>query len=435
MVIWSAVFYEAWKRTEVRLAVYWGQIDFEEDETERVEFHGIWRRSPIDDDKEFYFSYIKRACRMVMAGSITLFMIGLVILSFYAQLELRSYLYDEFEGEWFLNYTITIVSTINAVQIMIFNQIYNYLAFLMTRYENHKTSSAFEMSLIAKTFIFQFVNSFNSIFYIAFLKREWEGCLNENSSGDLTVSKDHTCTRELYGQLRSIFIVAIIKNVIEISTPLITNWLKKRKKSKFYKKLQENERDSSMLLIRCEKQMDRGIYAFKDIDGTYYDYLELMIQTGYILLFGIAFPLCCLLAFINNIIEHQVDRAKVVYFVRRPSPIGASTIGIWRVIIYFISIIGIFTYAGVLCLTSETFSSNDDDKFIQFIWCSIISAVVRWCIAFLIPDVPRKFNIILRRHSYVVGKFLVGLPEASNDDEVLNDKTQLSVHTKLDCKY
>ena len=48
-------------------------------------------------------------------------------------------------------------------------------------------------------------------------------------------------------------------------------------------------------------------YAFKDIDGTYNDYLELFLQLGYMLLFSAAFQLCPLLALINNVIELQVD--------------------------------------------------------------------------------------------------------------------------------
>ena len=53
--------------------------------------------------------------------------------------------------------------------------------------------------------------------------------------------------------------------------------------------------------------MDRKDYSFKEIDGTYYDYLEIFIQLGYILMFSAAFQLAPLLAFINNVAELQVD--------------------------------------------------------------------------------------------------------------------------------
>lgn len=36
--------------------------------------------------------------------------------------------------------------------------------------ENHRTDTAYEDNLIAKTFMFQFVNSYASLVYIAFIK-------------------------------------------------------------------------------------------------------------------------------------------------------------------------------------------------------------------------------------------------------------------------
>jgi hypothetical protein len=63
-----------------------------------------------------------------------------------------------------------ITALINAVQIQVLNAIYNTVAIRLTEYENHRTNTAYEDALIGKTFIFQFVNSFSSLFYIAFVK-------------------------------------------------------------------------------------------------------------------------------------------------------------------------------------------------------------------------------------------------------------------------
>jgi hypothetical protein len=63
-----------------------------------------------------------------------------------------------------------ITALINAIQIQLLNALYNAVAIRLTDYENHRTNTEYEDSLIAKTFIFQFVNSFSSLFYIAFVK-------------------------------------------------------------------------------------------------------------------------------------------------------------------------------------------------------------------------------------------------------------------------
>jgi hypothetical protein len=175
VVVWAVVFYELWKRQEVKYSVMWGQNDYEEDQVERVDFNGIERRSPIDDQKDRYFSLFKRLFRIIFSIFVTFTLIGTVLAMIYGLFELRQFLFEEWEGKWYQSYVTTIVSTINAVQIFVFNYIYNFLAFILSKFENHKTETAFERSLITKTFFFQFVNSFNSLFYIAFIKRHEEG--------------------------------------------------------------------------------------------------------------------------------------------------------------------------------------------------------------------------------------------------------------------
>jgi hypothetical protein len=48
--------------------------------------------------------------------------------------------------------------------------IYRKVAVTLTDWENHRTSQEYENTLLVKNFIFQFVNSYISLFYIAFLK-------------------------------------------------------------------------------------------------------------------------------------------------------------------------------------------------------------------------------------------------------------------------
>ena len=49
-------------------------------------------------------------------------------------------------------------SLLNSIQINFFNFVYNSLVLLFNDYENHKISSSYENSHIAKIFIFMFVN-------------------------------------------------------------------------------------------------------------------------------------------------------------------------------------------------------------------------------------------------------------------------------------
>ena len=106
-------------------------------------------------------------------------------------------------------------------------------------------------------------------------------------------------------------------------------------------------------LIETQKQMDKPEYAYKEIDGTYDDYMELMIQFSYVMIFGTAFPLAPLLAFLNNLIELKIDKWKVLFLTRRPQPISVSNIGVWKIFL------NAMIYASIVSNLSLLFISAD----------------------------------------------------------------------------
>ena len=68
-----------------------------------------------------------------------------------------------------------VASILNAFQIQTMNIIYGSIADALTDRENHRTDTQYEDSLIAKMFLFQFVNSYASLFYVAFIQQAVEG--------------------------------------------------------------------------------------------------------------------------------------------------------------------------------------------------------------------------------------------------------------------
>merc|ERR550532_441460 len=70
--------------------------------------------------------------------------------------------------------TVTAAS-INLVFILIFNVIYDLIAIWITEKELHRTQTSYDNSLIVKIYVFQFINYYASIFYIAFVKGQFIG--------------------------------------------------------------------------------------------------------------------------------------------------------------------------------------------------------------------------------------------------------------------
>ena len=62
---------------------------------------------------------------------------------------------------------------------MVFNYIYELLAVCLTEKELHRTQTSFDDALTLKIYLFQFVNYYASIFYIAFFKGQFVGTPNK----------------------------------------------------------------------------------------------------------------------------------------------------------------------------------------------------------------------------------------------------------------
>jgi hypothetical protein len=162
IAVWAVLMLEFWKREEKFTALQWGMLGFEETEIDRPEFFGEETKSYIDGSLTTYYPPKKHqgkvAKSFIMIGCLALIVLGAVI-SIYV---IREILYRTAVGD----YSQLIASIMNSIQITIFNVIYSQLADHLTEKENHRTDTSFEDSMIAKLFMFQFVNSYASFFYL-----------------------------------------------------------------------------------------------------------------------------------------------------------------------------------------------------------------------------------------------------------------------------
>ena len=63
-----------------------------------------------------------------------------------------------------------ISASLNLLVIVVFGGIYEEVANALNTWENHRTEQEFENALIVKIFVFQFINNYFVLFYIAFLQ-------------------------------------------------------------------------------------------------------------------------------------------------------------------------------------------------------------------------------------------------------------------------
>lgn len=67
-------------------------------------------------------------------------------------------------------YIPMIIGILTAVQIKILSIIYSRVANWLTSWENHEKGSKYDYNLSLKIVIFEFINNYFSLYYLAFLK-------------------------------------------------------------------------------------------------------------------------------------------------------------------------------------------------------------------------------------------------------------------------
>ncbi|VDK65236.1 unnamed protein product [Onchocerca ochengi] len=144
---------------------------------------------------------------------------------------------------------------------------------------------------------------------------------------------------------------------VEFAWPVLMTWL--RSLRVLETKKQRNERTKHELI---EKLSGRGRiarweqdYILNPVYGQFLfdEYLEMVIQFGFVTLFVSAFPLAPFFALLNNIFEIRVDAYKYVVASRRPVPERARDIGIWLPILSLISRAAVLVNACIIAFTSD----------------------------------------------------------------------------------
>ncbi|XP_077599591.1 anoctamin-5 isoform X2 [Stigmatopora nigra] len=369
MGIWVTLFLELWKRRQARLAYEWDLVDFEEAEQQlqiRPEYENKCtsrKLNPITQEMEPNLPITTVRCaRICLSGATVLLWICLTISCIIGVIAYRLAVYAAFasfmkEHEEFNKMGSSITpqlatavtgSCINFVIIMILNLMYDRVAIWITNLEIPKTHVEYENKLTVKMFLFQFVNYYSSIFYVAFFKGKFIGYPGGYSYmfGQTTRLRNEECDPggcliELTTQLVIVMTgKQVWGNIQESLVPVVMNWWRGRGA--------RNHPDS--LYSRWEQDNDLVVFGQLQL---FDEYLEMVIQFGFVSLFVASFPLAPLLALFNNIIEVRVDAWKLTTQFRRPVAAKAHSIGAWGEILSGIAILSVVTNAFIVAFTSD----------------------------------------------------------------------------------
>jgi len=323
---WAVVCNRCWERREAELAYNWGTFSLTDGDRRslgmRHGFKGKMQRSPITGRMERFYPSSKRRMKYVASTMITLFLLACACVVLVISMNLQGYvsrgeeghpLYFPFfaqlaeEGGIFdakSTWRGFLPVILRAIVVVNMNQRYSQIAEKLTEWENHETTLEHQNSVILKRVLFEAFDAYMILFYLAIYER------------DINLLR-----LELVGA----FNIDTLRRVsMECVFPYIIKYFKKDPACAVSasKKDDDLEKKSTGRYLSSEADLEEY--------DTFDDYIEMLIQFGYVTLFASAYPLAAFIAIGANSIEIRTDAWKLTYLFRRMIPVRANDIGTWK---------------------------------------------------------------------------------------------------------
>jgi len=331
--------------------------------------------------KRKYYPTKVRRTKIISAIPLIVTMIVMVVVATFCVLSVRLLVQykNSFAGS-------IVGGILNGITIIILNVVWRQVAIKLNDWENYRTETEYENNLIIKLFAFYFVNSYTSLYYMAFFKRN-------NQVFDLSVLQDgcnagvddmniisNGCVDEVMLQLGCILAVNMfVGQAQEVALPWIMG------KVQLIREIRKTGEDKKKVPI-WERDAVKS-----DFEGTLDEYAEMVIQFGYITLFAATFPVAPLMAVLNNIIEIRTDAFKILSSFPRPLYRGAQNIGTWYWILELLGIVAVMTNCALIGLSFDIIIQYTQNPFQTLgivVMMEHVILALKFLIAFLIPDLP-----------------------------------------------
>ncbi|XP_071315385.1 anoctamin-10 [Trachinotus anak] len=321
-MLWSTVVMELWKRRSSSASYRWGTLHLAERFAEpRPGFHGDLGVNPVTGRVEPLFPEWQRDLRMALVSvpvvGLFLGMVVLGMLCFYwgeAQVQQLHRDWDSLLSQTFLY----MPSVLHICYTNMLATFYKKVAQSLTEYENHREQSAFEKHLTAKVLVFTFFNYFAVLFHIAFFKQD---------------------VPLLRKRLASLLIVTqLVNQVTEVVIPFLVD--------RFISAPHRTEREDDP-----EEDKFRNQSTLPAFPGLFAEYIELLVQFGYLSLFSCVYPLTAVLLLINNLTEIRSDAYKICKLFRKPFSPPVANMGVWQIAFEVLSFVSVVSNCWLLLLS------------------------------------------------------------------------------------
>lgn len=235
------------------------------------------------------------------------------------------------------------------------------------------------------------MNSFLSLFYIAFYLRDQEK-LKEQLAGLLI-------SRQIIGNLResaypyfmeqwrlanlSYGLWGALSPTQEKLPPIDTKEQRKNSTETPVEFPSSNKRNIG------QAEIESSLYKY---DGTFSDHLEMLVQMGYVVLFSAAFPLAGLCAIANNLLEIRSDAFKLAHVHQRPFGQRVANIGTWQNALSLLGLAAVIVNCALIGLSGQVSrlwpGLTSTQTVILIVALEHIMLALRSALTWLLPELP-----------------------------------------------
>jgi anoctamin-10 len=422
--LWGVVLCRFWDRQENSLAYKWGTLMLtqsvgDDDETfaveigashQRPQFTGSIRISPVTLKEEVFYPDYRRKLTYLLSAAVTIAMLSIAFFIMILSLNLQGYIHPKHEWTRHPFYFATLAQfsdegalfdansmksyipvVFHAACIFSLNQIYRKVATWLTEFENHKTEDSFRDSLTLKRFLFECFDCYIALFYLAFYERDVE---------------------RLRMELVAVFNVDAVRRFgTEVILPFaLSRW-------------GQNE----------SPDIPEGLNL--DVYEPFDDYMETLIQFGYVTLFASAYPMASVAMCVSVWIEIRSGLFRFTRLYQKPLDERVSSIGMWKELLKGMVWFSCLTNCLIFGFTSdqmlhylphlfeqtpdgETHLADGKGRLVVLLIFGIERILIFTGLSLdrMIPTIPGDLSIKLRRRLYLIGQQQKHVSEAKKKD-------------------
>ncbi|XP_019619583.1 PREDICTED: anoctamin-8-like isoform X1 [Branchiostoma belcheri] len=480
-VIWATLYLEGWKRRSAVHAYKWGTLDMPSSllQEPRPLFKGDVVKGSLTSSEVTgrpeitYPSWKRNLFYCFVSVPAVVLCLLVVFCSMLACFELQEVVN---QGEDVSAVTRFLPKVLLSLVVMVMDEVYKRIAIWLNDKENYRLQSTYENHLIIKLVLFQFVNSFLSLFYIGFYLQDMTR-LEEQLAALLI-------TRQVVGNFKEALVPYLWGKGMLFK--MAHSKMKERASGEFQASEStestltegstEEENTESSTSEKAEEPegeeetedgnddeteeeiIDESPDAVKHGKGftqaevescmqpymdTFEDYLEMFIQFGYVVLFSPAFPCAAMCALLNNVIEIRSDAFKLCTS-QRPFGQRVENIGMWQDVMEVMGMLAVIVNCALLVMSGQMQHMFPGLSTTQLIIMAVVVEhaliALKFILSYAIPDIPEWVEKEMakvefkRRQAHKKLEFLRRQNSLIAEDKASPDKSQDKEKTKSSSK-